>query len=411
MIRIFASAMIVVITITIPNVSKDQVTGMQDQNSNKNYVLRTPPTASSQAPLVPFIRIEGGTKSMANPAFVLALSTGFAAVDQGDACVRFYDASGGYRGQVGRSGSGPGDFSPSITQILSIGHQVFVPDIRLRRLNVIDVKQLKWIEAVPFASGLDQPLWWAIAPPDHLIQVSTRVSVMPKPDFTVVSVRGAMREKVMSVVPRDSLPQSTWFGGMPLLGSGPEAGSFALVYPAHGQIEVRSLSGALTRSYGFEPSGGAKLTDAERAYFVGLARTEGESLRAKRVALLLDRVPERARERVKEQAAARGLTDGVGEHYPFFVDARFDEATGSIWVARPVTANQVQTSGRDLDWDTVRRIAVVWDAFARDGSFVRRVTLPFGVIITDIADNRMLGIQLRANGEADVVLFNAGSAK
>ena len=81
--------------------------------------------------------------------WVVATPGGFAVVDRLSSSVAFYNDGGGWLGRVGSAGEGPGEFSAGILHAVAVADRLWVPDVRNRRLNVIDIPSRSWLDSNP----------------------------------------------------------------------------------------------------------------------------------------------------------------------------------------------------------------------------------------------------------------------
>jgi len=345
-----------------------------------------------------------------DPTYVVATSEGIAVLDKGQATVKVFDATGSLAASIGRFGAGPGELSrEGIHQMLVLGEQLFVPDVKHRRMNRIDVSRLRWEGSVGWKGEGEIPLWWASLGPEGLARLSILLSSDGSPTLAIHAWNAGVIRNVMTV-PRPSVGMApTWRGSVPILASGPRPGTFILASPTEGTVVVYDREGRSIARYGLSETMAPKIAAGDQAFLRDLLAPEAEVRRARRIERLVSKAPVSARGTVGTMAKALGSGAVVGERYPYFTDVRIDATSGLLWIARPLRAGEIKRSHRTHNWDTWRRMAIVWDAYHPDGRFARRVVLPVGIIVTDLRAGRFYGIQVDASEERRAVVLLVGN--
>lgn len=401
---------IAILTVSSGHTHEIGVGRMQPIEQAPEWITLNPPRPGTPQARVA-VRLKIGSPQSGgflDPTYVVALPTGVAVVDKERSSVTLFDAAGTILATIGRRGAGPGDFSESLNQAVVMNNRLLVPDVKQRRLNIVDLVRRKWTESVGFPQVSEYPIWWVAAPPNDLLQL-TMSSAPSGLALSITSWNGTAFRNVMSLPTPDAAKSPTWFGAMPMLASAPRPGTFALVSQSDGTVAVHSVSGQLVAGYKLSSGDAKPFTDIERNFFKGLIEPEANARQQKRIEQLLGRVPEASRSEARTMAktmpALRGMAVPVGEHYPFFTDARFDSDEKLLWIARPLTAHEIQQSTLELSWQDLRGTAVTWDAYDLNGAFRMRATLPYGTIITDIGGSQFYGLQVDENGDRTVVVF------
>lgn len=373
----------------------------------QRVALNAPGIAAAKAAVTRLISIgprEGG--SGFEPRTVVGLPNGFAVVDAGQSAVRIYDDHATLSATLGRKGTGPGEFSQGISQALVMRGLLIVPDLTLRRYNMIDLEKRTWRESVAFTQAHQIPLYWVPAKPDQVLQLEMYLQ-STRPTWSISLWDGKDLRQVMASVP-GAATSSTWFGTMPVLAAGPEEGTFALLSPGEGTISIHGFNGSLQVGYQVPLRESKPYSEDDRSFLSDLIALKHDARRAKRAEMLLARVPDASRARAKSALAARDAEKSIGERYPLFADARFDLKTRLLWIGRSMNATEIRQANLELSWDDWRHSVTTWDAYGFDGTHVMRASFPPGTIITDIENGKFFGVQLDSRGDRSVAVFAVG---
>ena len=337
------------------------------------------------------------------------VADGFAVVDRQSSMIRLFDERGQRSASVGSPGPGPGEFSRTIYHAVSVGNDLWVPDMENRRVNLIDISARAWVDSRPFNLALGFPQTWLSLPGDEIVGFIGSLGFGPEPNSSrVVRWTGQSLEEAFSWTDEG---EATGWAGATLVVPGPSKATVAILDRLGGGIRVHDLAGNIVSRYAFGEGAAAPLAVDDREYLEGLVadrRARRARDVARRVAQMEELAPEGARGAVTRMIADTPppSTSVFGEHYPFFLDARFDARTGTIWLARPLTVGQIREMSERLDWSVVARSAKYWDAYALDGSFLYRLEFPPGFIVTAYLDGRFYGYEVDALGRRTAAVLS-----
>ena len=376
----------------------------------KDNVIALRPPASASPPVTAVLDLDiGPTESSAltNPKYVLALDSGFLVVDpEGRSPLAFFGKRGALEKRVGASGSGPGDFSTVLSQVVDLGDQIMIPDYGNRRLVFLDAASKAWLRTVPFPDPPSMPFMWVSASPRRVASSVMEPSLTDGAQLEVVLLDRASFEKVETITPARTDTPSGAYPTAQFLLAGPSIGTFAIASPTLGLIEVFDENANRVRAFQIQGDEPRAIDARDRAFLAGVAGAMDQRRWDRRMAMLREQGPAAARPRLEAMMAHRPASElHVEAEYPAFLTARFDSRTGWLWIARPIRAEEVRRAPFELPWEELRRVATRWDGYAPDGAFQRRVVVPYGTFVTDIRESRFFGVMTDSAGTSRVVVL------
>jgi hypothetical protein len=380
----------------------------------KDNVIALRPPASASPAVTAILDLDIGpaeSPGLENPRNVLALDSGFLVVDaEGRSPLIFFGKRGALEKRVGASGSGPGDFSRMLAQAIDLGDQIMVPDYGNRRLVFLDAASKAWLRTVPFPSMPTVPFMWVSASPRRVASSVMEPSLTEGAHLEVVLLDRPSFEKVETITPAQTDPPSGVYPTGQVLLSGPSIGTFAIASPTLGLIEVFDDNADRVRAYQVQGDDPRAIDARDRAALAGVAGAMEQRRWDRRAQLLRDEGPAHARPRLEAMMANRPASElHVEAEYPAFIQARFDSRSGWLWIARPIRAEEVRSAPFELPWEDLRRVATRWEGYAPDGTFQRRVVVPFGTIVTDVRENRFFGVRTDSTGASRVVVLGVAA--
>lgn len=363
-----------------------------------NVVVRISTAAETALPAA------GG---IADVRWVAATPGGFAVVDPASSMVGFFDESGEWLGHAGSRGEGPGEFSGRISNAVSHGGHLWVPDPRNRRLNVIDISTRSWLRSTSLDILAGFPVTWLSPGNGELVAVLWGYGAESR-NWSVRRWTGDALETAFRWV--DEEGRHGW-GARILVVEAAGEGMVALLDRQAGVVDVYDLSGSLAARYVFDDDTALALSGDDRAYLDRLREPmlarAAENV-ARRLSALSAQVPRNVRDELGRGAAESRVAQPshFSDRYPFFLDVRFDPGSETIWVARPLTANEIRNLPVQLDWAVLGNSSRYWDAYTFDGTFRYRLEAPLGFIVTDVQDGRFYGYQVDALGLRHAVVLS-----
>jgi hypothetical protein len=296
---------------------------------------------------------------------------GVAVLNAGTQEVRLFEADGSYRGRIGRSGEGPGEFRAPIA-LGRAGDTLLVYDGALRRLSRLDLDG-HLLDETPNPASWSWPAIAMLVASGHdlvAIDVSGSTPVHPT-DHTRQHHYAVWRWNIDGT--SDSL--GSWPGATYLVqrANGAESAWRQPFTPdahvAAGQgrifvgfadeylIDVLSLDGTAQGRI-MSSRQDRRLSDAEIAAMIDWRVEAGPADNARTTRAALERTP-------------------LPEQSPAFGDLEVD-SRGFLWVAP--------------DW-TPEPSSLLWDVWDPDGHLVARVELPAGLRVHRIGDDFVLGVR------------------
>ena len=348
-------------------------------------------------------------RGIIDATWVAATPGGFAVVDRLSSSVAFYNDTGEWLGRVGSAGEGPGEFSGGILHAVAVADRLWVPDVRHRRLNVIDIPSRTWVDSNPL--DVVQGFPWALLSPGEEVlgAVVTSWSCGSEPRTMSLNLwTGEAMEPAFSwLVDED---RRGW-ASRTLVVEGARQGTVAILDRHAGDIRVRDLAGNILARYAFGEDAVMELSEDDRVFL--------EAVRAPRLARRMQNperrlgglatdVPSDVARQLANAASGSGSEQPspFNDRYPFFLDARFDPSSETLWVARPLTADEIGELSVQLGWDVLDSSARYWDAYSYDGSFRYRLEVPVGFTLTDARDGRFYGYETDPLGAKHAVVLS-----
>ncbi|WP_420615794.1 hypothetical protein [Candidatus Palauibacter sp.] len=341
--------------------------------------------------------------------WVAATPGGFAVVDRFSSSVVFYNDGGEWLGRVGSAGEGPGEFSGRILHAVAVGDRLWVPDVRHRRLNVVDIPSRTWLDSNPLdiVQGYPRDL---LSPGEGVLGVvvtSWGFGSEPRAMNLNLWTGEAMEPAFSWPVNED---RRGWASRTPVV-EGTGQGTVAILDRQAGDIRVRDLAGNILAHYAFGEDAVMELSEDDRVFLEAVREPRlaerMQNLERRLGGLTTDVPPDVAR-----QLAGAALGSGseqpspFGDRYPFFLDARFDPSAETLWVARPFTADEIRELSVQSGWDVLNGSARYWDAYSYDGSFRCRLEVPIGFVLTDARDGRFYGYEIDPLGRRHAVVLS-----
>ena len=337
--------------------------------------------------------------------WVAATPGGFAVVDRFSSSVAFYDENGEWLGRVGSAGEGPGEFSGRLLHAVAVSDRLWVPDTSHGRLNVIDIPSLTWLDSSPLdlVQGFPRDLlslgekvlgyavtsWGFSGPRTISLHLWTGEAMEPAFSWLVDEDRRGWASRTILV-------------------EGTGQGAVAILDRHAGDIRVRDLAGNILVRYAFGEDAVTELPEEDRLYLEAL-RGQGSARRMQRLERRLGRLTAAVPQDVASQLANAASGSGsspFNDRYPFFLDARFDPSSETLWVARPLTADDIREFPVQLGWDVLGSSARYWDAYSYDGTFRYRLEVPVGFTLTDARDGRFYGYEVDPLGLRHAVVLS-----
>ena len=344
-------------------------------------------------------------RGIIDATWVAATPRGFAVVDQLSSSVAFFNEGGEWLGRVGSAGEGPGEFSGGIHYAVAVADRLWVPDIGNRRLNVIDIPTLTWLDSSPLDLLQGAP-WNLLSPGDGVLGAVVEGWGFAEPRTTSLSLwtGEAMEPSFSWPVDED---RRGWASRTRVV-EGTGRGTVAILDRHEGEIRVRDLAGNILARYAFGEEAAVELSEDDRVFLEAL-REPSLAERRQRVERRLGRlttdVPQDAARELANAALGSGSSP-FNDRYPFFLDARFDPSSETLWVARPLTADEIRESPVQLGWDVLDGSARYWDAYSYDGTFRYRLEIPVGFVLTDARDGRFYGYEVDPLGAKHAVVLS-----
>jgi len=338
--------------------------------------------------------------------WVVATPGGFAVVDRLSSSVVFYSDGGGWLGRVGSVGEGPGEFSGGILHAVAVADRLWVPDVRNRRLNVIDIPSRTWLDSNPLdvVQGYPRDL---LSPGEEVLGAAVTswgFGAEPRTMSLNLWTGEAMEPAFSWLVDED---RRGW-ASRTLVVEGTGQGTVAILDRHAGDIRVRDLAGNILARYAFGEDAAVELSEDDRVFLEAVREPRlaerTQSLERRLGGLATDVPPDVARQLAN--AAAGSGSSPFNDRYPFFLDARFDPSSETLWVARPLTADEIRELPVQLGWDVLDSSARYWDAYSYDGSFLYRLEVPVGFTLTDARDGRFYGYEADPLGTRHVVVLS-----
>ncbi|MCZ0935370.1 MAG: hypothetical protein OXJ54_09335 [Gemmatimonadetes bacterium] len=339
--------------------------------------------------------------------WVAATPGGFAVVDHLSSSVAFYNDGGEWLGRVGSAGEGPGEFSARILHAVSVADRLWVPDVTNSRLNVIDIPSRTWLDSSPLdiAQGYPRDL---LSPGDEVLGAAvTSWGFGSEPRTISIHLwTGEAMEPVFSW-PVDE-DRRGWASRM-IVVEGTGQGTVAILDRHAGDIRVRDLAGNILVRYAFGEDAAVELSEDDLAFLEAVREPSLAERRQgveRRLGRLTTDVPQDVARQLANAASGSGSSP-FSDRYPFFLDARFDPSSETLWVARPLTADDIRELPVQLGWDVLDSSARYWDAYSYDGSFKYRLEVPVGFTLTDARDGRFYGYEVDPLGTRHAVVLSA----
>ncbi|WP_420449899.1 hypothetical protein [Candidatus Palauibacter sp.] len=348
-------------------------------------------------------------RGIIDATWVAATPGGFAVVDRLSSSVAFFNDGGEWLGRVGSAGEGPGEFSGGILHAVAVADRLWVPDVRHRRVNIIDIPSRTWLDSNPLDVLQGFP-WALLSPGDEVLGaavMSWGFGSEPRTMSLNLWTGEAMEPAFSWAVDED---RRGW-ASRTLVVEGNRHGTVAILDRQGGNIRVRDLAGNNLARFVFAEDAGMELSEEDRVCLEALR----EPVLARRMRSLERRLGGLATEVPTDVArqltnAARGgrseQPSPFNDRYPLFLDARFDPESETVWVARPLTADEIRELPVQLGWDVLDSSARYWDAFSYDGSFRYRLEVPVGFVLTDARDGRFYGYEIDPLGTKHAVVLS-----
>lgn len=324
--------------------------------------------------------------------------------DAGGRSVSAFDRSGRLINRIGRSGSGPGEFS-GIDRIFPIGRDsLFVPDHD--RGTLFRISDGAVLETIRFDPGHGTTVMWAVGRAGTIVRVT--YSVQTGQSFFGDNSRLAMWIHTYAGFRRIPLPKDLHLRLPSAIYDAPGLVAMvgieeiAVADPNRFEIQLLSLSGEPRERLGMYDYRPLEVSESDKEYLRGRTFTE---LSSRLVARLEERtnsvVAERLMSRFAEHATNSQIR--VADYYPAFTDLLVDDI-GRFWLRKPAHADELATARSfELRWDDAKRGTFQWDVYAQSGSHVARVNVPFGFVPTDVLDGFVYGYQITAEHERIVM--------
>ncbi len=350
-----------------------------------------------------------GQRGIIDATWVAATPGGFAVVDRLSTSVSFFNDDGEWLGRVGAGGEGPGEFSGDILHAVAVADKLWVPDVRHRRVNIIDIPSRAWLDSSPL--DVTQGVPWALLSPGEkvlgAVVMSWGFGSEPRTMSLNLWTGEAMEPAFSWAVDED---RRGW-ASRTLVVEGTGESTVAILDRQAGDIRVRDLAGNMLARYAFGEDAVMELSEDDRIYLEAmreprLAR-QMRSLERRLGGLATEVPPDVARQLANAALGNRsGQPSPFNDRYPLFLDARFDRASETLWVARPLTADEIREIPVQLGWDVLAGSARYWDAYSYDGLFRYRLEVPVGFVLTDARDGRFYGYEIDPLGTRHAVVLS-----
>ena len=348
-------------------------------------------------------------RGVIDATWVAATPGGFAVVDRLSSSVGFFNDVGAWLGRVGSAGEGPGEFSGDILHAVAVADRLWVPDIRHRRVNIIDIPSRTWLESSPLDVLRGVP-WALLSPGDEVLGaavMSWGFGSEPRTMSLNLWTGEAMESAFSWVVDED---RRGW-ASRTLVVEGTRQGTVAILDRQAGNIRVRDLAGNILARYAFGEDAVMELSEDDRIYLEAMrdpsSARQMRNLERRLGGLVTEVPPNVARQLANAAVGSRAEQPSpFNDRYPLFLDARFDPASETLWVARPLTADEIRELPVHLGWDVLAASARYWDAYAYDGSFRYRLAVPVGFVLTDARDGRFYGYETDPLGTKHAVVLS-----
>lgn len=280
------------------------------QGRSDTTVFATPASPSDVRQVVSLARASGRSEVEVGPddlievTWVTPAADGFAVVDRQSSLIGLFDERGQRSASVGSPGPGPGEFSRTIYHAVSVGNDLWVPDIENRRVNLIDISARAWVDSRPFNLALGFPQTWLSLPGDEIVGFIGSLGFGPEPNSSrVVRWTGESLEEAFSWTDEG---EATGWAGATLVVPGPSKATVAILDRLGGGIRVHDLAGNIVSRYAFGEGAAAPLAVDDREYLEGLVadrRARRARDVARRVAQMEELAPEGARGAVTRMIA------------------------------------------------------------------------------------------------------------
>lgn len=348
-------------------------------------------------------------RGIIDATWVAATPGGFAVVDRFSSSVAFYSDGGEWLGRVGSVGEGPGEFSGRILHAVAVGDRLWVPDVRHRRWNVIDIPSRTWRDSNPMdiVQGYPRDL---LSPGEEVLGAAVTSwgsGSEPRAMSLNLWTGEAMEPAFSWLVDAD---RRGW-ASRTLVVAGTGQGTVAILDRQAGDIRVLDLAGNILAHYAFGEDAVMELPEDDRVFLEAVREPRlaerMQSLERRMGGLTADVPPDVARQ-LQNAALGSGSEQSspFNDRYPFFLDARFDPSSETLWVARPLTADEIGELPVQLGWDVLDSSARYWDAYSYDGSFRYRLEVPVGFTLTDARDGRFYGYEVDPLGTKHAVVLS-----
>ena len=341
--------------------------------------------------------------------WVAATPGGFAVVDRMSSSVGFFSDGGEWLGRVGSAGEGPGEFSGDILHAVAVADRLWVPDVRHRRVNIIDIPSRTWLDSSPLDVLQGVP-WALLSPGDEVLGaavMSWGFGSEPRTMSLNLWTGEAMEPAFSWIVDED---RRGW-ASRTLVVEGTRQGTVAILDRHAGDIRVRDLAGNILERYAFGEDAIMELSEDDRIYLEAMrdpsSARQMRNLERRLGGLAAEVPPDVTRQLASAALGSRAEQPSpFNDRYPLLLDARFDPASETLWVARPLTADEMRELPVHLGWDVLAASARYWDAYSYDGSFRYRLEVPVGFILTDARDGRFYGYETDPLGTKHAVVLS-----
>lgn len=348
-------------------------------------------------------------RGVIDATWVAATPGGFAVVDRMSSSVGFFSDGGEWLGRVGSAGEGPGEFSGDILHAVAVADRLWVPDVRHRRVNIIDIPSRTWLDSSPLDVLQGVP-WALLSPGDEVLGaavMSWGFGSEPRTMSLNLWTGEAMEPAFSWIVDED---RRGW-ASRTLVVEGTRQGTVAILDRHAGDIRVRDLAGNILERYAFGEDAIMELSEDDRIYLEAMrdpsSARQMRNLERRLGGLAAEVPPDVTRQLASAALGSRAEQPSpFNDRYPLLLDARFDPASETLWVARPLTADEMRELPVHLGWDVLAASARYWDAYSYDGSFRYRLEVPVGFILTDARDGRFYGYETDPLGTKHAVVLS-----
>ena len=349
--------------------------------------------------LVPDLRISNnGTTAFESISDVVPLQSGAIAVlDAAAQDIGIFSAEGRFIRTIGRSGSGPGEFSPGVRRVLPVaGDRLVVPDPGLARVQLFSADgRVQGYRNLEFPEG--KPVSWSTNPSSASDAVTVGLRELPDPSspqpgnqLTIVRLR------VGNWVVTHT--QSYQAGGtiapkshiITLLSAEPAWASVndteVVVGPGDQPVlVVRDWGGVTRHTIGTDRDRVlVSKSDREIVLDLFLRQLAGNGL------------PRAALDQVRKTLA-------VADYYPLYTRIVSD-GFQRVWIQRAATAEELQ---RDSITElTARHLGShQWDVYSIDGQYDGTIRLPAGLMLTWLRSDTLYGVTAAEDGSQAAVRY------